>query len=73
MTQTYEFLLNHSALQLKMKIIGDGKGYSLHEFCNEKDRYVAAAETWNFPPYSLTLAQIDKIIEARRLALDEVL
>tara|TARA_A100001011_G_C13804724_1_gene632439 strand:+ start:171 stop:341 length:171 start_codon:yes stop_codon:yes gene_type:complete len=56
-----------------MKIIGDGKGYSLHEFCNEKDRYVAAAETWNFPPYSLTLAQIDKIIEARRLALDEVL
>ena len=71
--QTYEFLVNHSTLQLKMKIIGDGTGYSLQEFCNKKDRFVTAAETWNLPPYSLTLAQIDKIIEARSLALDKVL
>ena len=72
MSETYEFLVSDSKLRLKMKILGDGHGYSLQEFCNETDGFVVAAETCNSPPYSLTLSQIDEIIEARRIALEKV-
>ena len=43
--QTYEFFVSHSTLQLKMKILGDGRGYSLREFCTETDGFVEVAET----------------------------
>ena len=55
-----------------MKILGDGRGYSLREFCTETDDFVEVAETCNSPPYSLTLAQIHDIIEARFRASEEV-
>ena len=54
-----------------MKILGDGRGYSLREFCTETDDFVEVAETCNSPPYSLTLAQIHDIIEARCHASEE--
>ena len=59
MTDRSEFLVNYDALQLNMKILGDFKGYSLHEFCDETQRFVIASETWALKPYSLTLADID--------------
>ena len=36
----YEIEVKYAASQLKMKILGDGKGYSLTEFCEEADGYV---------------------------------
>ena len=72
LTQTYEFLVSHSTLQLKMKILGNGQGYSLREFCTETNDFVEVAETCNSPPYSLTLSQIHDIIEARSRASEEV-
>ncbi len=56
-----------------MKILGNGQGYSLREFCSEKNDFVEAVETCNFPPYSLTLSQIHEIIEARRCSSEEVI
>ena len=70
MTQNYEFNVKYAALQLKMKILGDGKGYSLTEFCEETNGYVFVAEMWNKKPYSLSITDIYNIIEARRLVLD---
>jgi len=52
-----------------MKILGDFKGYSLHEFCYETQRFVIASETWALKPYSLTLADIDEILIARQKLL----
>ena len=52
-----------------MKILGDFKGYSLHEFCDETQRFIIASETWNLKPYSLTLADIDEIVIARQKLL----
>ena len=52
-----------------MKILGDFKGYSLHEFCDETQRFIIASETWDLKPYSLTLADIDEILIARRKLL----
>jgi len=73
LAQTYEFLVSHSTLRLKMKVLGNGKGYSLREFCSEKDDFVEAVEICNSPPYSLTLKQIHEIIEARRRSSEEVI
>ena len=56
-----------------MKILGDGKGYSLQEFCTETDDFVEVAETCNSPAYSLTLSQIHDIIESRRRKSEEIL
>ena len=69
MTDRSEFLVNYDALQLNMKILGDFKGYSLHEFCDESQRFVIASETWALKPYSLTLADIDEILIARQKLL----
>jgi len=52
-----------------MKILGDSKGYSLHEFCDETKRFIIASETWDLKPYSLTLADIDEILIARQKML----
>ena len=52
-----------------MKILGDFKGYSLYEFCDETQRFIIASETWNLKPYSLTLADIDEIVIARQKLL----
>ena len=70
MTDRSELLVNHNALQLNMKILGDFKGYSLFEFCDETQRFIIASETWNLKPYSLTLADIDKIVIARQKLLE---
>ena len=70
MNDRSEFLVNHDALQLNMKILGDFKGYSLHEFCDETQRFIIASETWNLKPYSLTLADIDEIVIARQKLLE---
>ncbi len=69
MTDRSEFLVNHDALQLNMKILGDFKGYSLYEFCDETQRFIIASETWDLKPYSLTLADIDEILIARQKLL----
>ena len=61
----YEIEVKYAALQLKMKILGDGEGYSLTEFCEEADKYVFAAEMWDKRPYSLSLTDIDDVISAR--------
>ena len=61
----YEIEVKYAALQLKMKILGDGEGYSLTEFCEEADKYVFAAEMWDKKPYSLSLTDINDIINAR--------
>ena len=66
LTQTYEFFVTHSTLQLQMRILGDGKGYTLQEFCTETGDFVEVAETSNSPCYNLTLSQINDIIESRR-------
>ena len=68
MTQHYEFNVKYAALQLKMKILGDGEGYSLTEFCEETNGYVFVAEMWDKKPYSLSMTDIYDIIEARRVA-----
>ena len=52
-----------------MKILGDFKGYSLYEFCDETQRFIIASETWDLKPYSLTLADIDEILIARQKML----
>jgi hypothetical protein len=70
LTDRSEFLVNHDALQLNMKILGDSKGYSLHEFCDETKRFIIASETWDLKPYSLTLADIDDIVIARQKLLE---
>ena len=67
MTQHYDFNVKYAALQLKMKILGDGQGYSLTEFCEETNGYVFVAEMWDKKPYSLSMTDIYNIIEARRL------
>ena len=61
MTDRSEFLVNYEALQLNMIILGNFKGYSLHEFCDETKRFITASETWDLKPYSLKLADIDEI------------
>ena len=61
----YENEVKYAALQLKMKLLGDGEGYSLIEFCEEAGKYVFAAEMWDKKPYSLSLTDIDEIIKAR--------
>ena len=65
MPDYYEIEVKYAALQLKMKILGDGEGYSLTEFCEEADKYVFAAEMWDKKPYSLSMTDIDDIIRAR--------
>ena len=52
-----------------MKILGDFKGYSLHEFCDEPQRFIIASETWDIKPYSLTLEDIDETLIARQKLL----
>ena len=64
----YEIEVKYAALQLKMKILGDGDGYSLTEFCEEADGYVFVAEMWDKKPYSLSMTDIDDIIKARHVA-----
>ena len=64
----YEIEVKYAALQLKMKILGDGEGYSLTEFCEEADRYVFVAEMQDKKPYSLSMTDVYEIIEARRIA-----
>ena len=64
----YENEVKYAALQLKMKILGDGEGYSLTEFCEETNGYVFVAEMWGKKPYSLSMNDIHEIIEARRVA-----
>ena len=66
LTQTYEFFVTHSTLQLQMRILGDGKGYTLQEFCTETGDFVEVAETRDSPSYNLTLSEIHDIIESRR-------
>ena len=51
----YEVKVSYTASQLKMKILGDGKGYSLTEFCEEADGYVFVAEMWDKKPYTYQL------------------
>ena len=68
MSEHYEIEVKYAALNLKMKILGDGKGYSLTEFCEETDGYVFVAEMWDKKPYSLSMTDIYEIIEARRVA-----
>ena len=68
MPDYYEIEVKYAALQLKMKILGDGEGYSLKEFCEETDGYVFVAEMWDKKPYSLSMTDIYEIIEARRVA-----
>ena len=70
MTQHYDFNVKYAALQLKMKILGDGKGYSLTEFCEETNGYVFVAEMWDKKPYSLSMTDIYNIIKTRRRSLD---
>ena len=53
LTQTYEFFVTHSTLQLQMRILGDGKGYTLQEFCTETGDFVEVAETRDSPSYKL--------------------
>ena len=65
MPDYYEFDVKYAALKLKMKILGDGEGYSLTEFCEEADKYVFAAEMWDKKPYSLSLIDMNDIIKAR--------
>ena len=67
MTQNYDFNVKYAALQLKMKILGDGKGYSLTEFCEETNGYVFVAEMWDKKPYSLSMTDIYNTIEATQL------
>ena len=61
----YEIDVKYAALQLKMKILSNGEGYSLTEFCEEADGYVFVAEMWDKKPYSLSLTDIDDIMKAR--------
>ena len=61
----YEIEVKYAALNLKMKILGDGEGYSLTEFCEEANGYVFVAEMWDKKPYSLSMTDIDDIIRAR--------
>ena len=68
MTQHYDFNVKYAALQLKMKILGDGKGYSLTEFCEETNGYVFVAEMWDKKPYSLSMTDIYNIIKTRQCA-----
>ena len=49
-----------------MRILGDGKGYTLQEFCTETGDFVEVAETRDSPSYNLTLSEIHDIIESRR-------
>ena len=68
MSEHYEIEVKYAALNLKMKILGDGEGYSLTEFCEETDGYVFVAEMWDKKPYSLSMTEIDEIIRARHVA-----
>ena len=68
MSDYYEVKVSYTASQLKMKILGDGKGYSLTEFCEEVDGYVFVAEMWDKKPYGLSMSDIDDIIKARHVA-----
>ena len=65
MSDHYEIEVKYAALNLKMKILGDGEGYSLTEFCEEANGYVFVAEMWDKKPYSLSMTDIDDIIRAR--------
>tara|TARA_B100001057_G_C22226588_1_gene710365 strand:+ start:98 stop:268 length:171 start_codon:yes stop_codon:yes gene_type:complete len=56
LTKLYEFAAKYPAL--KLKILGDGEGYSLTEFCEETNGYVLVAEMWDKKPYSLNKANI---------------
>ena len=71
MTQHYEFNVKYAALQLEIKILGDGEGFSLTEFCEKTNEYVFVAEMWDKRPYSLSLLDIYDIIEARRLTKEK--
>ena len=64
----YEIEVKYAALNLKMKILGNGEGYSLTEFCEEADGYVFVAEMWDKKPYSLSMTDIDEIIRSRHVA-----
>ena len=44
LSEHYEIEVKYAALNLKMKILGDGEGFSLTEFCEETDGYVFVAE-----------------------------
>ena len=68
MPDYYEIEVKYAALELKIKILGDGEGYTLTEFCEAADGYVFAAEMWDKEPYSLSLTDISDIIQARRIA-----
>ena len=68
MPNYYEIKVKYAALQLKMKILGDGEGYSLTEFCEEAKGYVFVAEMQDKKPYSLSMTDVYEIIEARRIA-----
>ena len=65
MSDYYEFDVKYAALQLKMKILSDGEGYSLTEFCKDADGYVFVAEMWDKKPYSLALTDINDIMKVR--------
>ena len=64
----YEIKVKYATLQLKMKILGNGQGYSLTEFCEEAEGYVFVAEMQDKKPYSLSMTDVYEIIEARRIA-----
>ena len=66
MTKLYEFNVKYAAL--KLKILGDGEGYLLTEFCEETNGYILVAEMWDKKLYSLSINQIYDIIEAMRVA-----
>ena len=68
MPDYYEIEVKYAALELKMKILSDGEGYSLTEFCEAADGDVFVAEMWDKTPYSLSLTDISDIIRARRTA-----
>ena len=68
MSDHYEIEVKYAALNLKMKILGNGEGYSLTEFCEEADGYVFVAEMWDKKPYSLSMTDIDEIIRSRHVA-----
>ena len=50
MPDYYEIEVTYAALELKMKILGDGEGYLLTEFCEAADGYVFAAKMWDKEP-----------------------
>ena len=60
-SEYYDIEVKYAALQVKMKILGDGEGYSLIEFCEEADRYVFVAEIWDKKPYSLSMSKMNMI------------